>query len=47
MSYLLAAGEDKLLKKDDVRGILDGTLFYRCGGIWSLALHKIGCALGA
>lgn len=29
VSYLLAAGEDKMLRKEDIRSILDGTLFYK------------------
>lgn len=29
VSYLLVAGEDKMLKKEDARGILDGTIFYK------------------
>lgn len=29
VAYLLVAGEDKVLRKDDVRGMLDGTLFFK------------------
>lgn len=50
-TYLLIAGEDKLLRKDDVRGTLDGTLFYKCAqGCAVLGWGVVGlcsCCAGA